>query len=60
MLPFFIEGASVIEPSPFWQYFLVYEEKSKDLVAYATVFEAHHSAVKFRAKISQVLVLPPY
>jgi len=40
MLPFFIDGASVIEPSPFWQYFIIYDRKN-NLVAYATVFEAH-------------------
>ena len=60
LLPFFIDGASVIEPSPFWQYFIIYDEETSDLLAYATVYEAHISAVKFRAKISQVLVLPPY
>eukprot|EP00347_Sterkiella_histriomuscorum_P005759 403355378 len=60
ILPFFIDGASVIEPSPFWKYFLIYEKISKNLLAFATVFEAHHSVDKFRARISQVLVLPPY
>lgn len=60
ILPFFIDGASVIEPSPFWKYFLVYEKDTKNLLAYTTVFEAHHHKDKFRARISQVLVLPPY
>lgn len=50
----------MIEPSPFWQYFLIYDSKSHDLLAYASVFEAHVTAEKVRAKISQVLVLPPY
>jgi hypothetical protein len=27
LLPFFIEGASAIEPSPFWRYFLVYNQQ---------------------------------
>lgn len=52
ILPFFIDGASVIEPSPFWKYFLIYEKGSNNLLAYATVFEAHHSIDKFRARIS--------
>lgn len=60
VLPFFIDGASIIEPSPFWKYFLIYEKESKNLLAYTTVFEAHHHKYKFRARISQVLVLPPY
>ena len=60
VLPFFIDGASMIEPSPFWNYFLCYDKQSGDLLAFMTVYEAHQSAVKFRAKISQVLVLPPY
>ena len=67
-LPFFIDGASQIDPSPFWKYYIIYSkaEESKegskrgDIVAYATVFEAHQTAVKFRAKVSQVLVLPTY
>jgi hypothetical protein len=60
ILPFFIEGASTIEPSPFWQYFIIHDEENLDVLAFATVFEAHLTADKFRAKISQVLVLPPY
>jgi histone acetyltransferase 1 len=60
MLPFFIDGASPIEPSPFWQYFLIYDAQTNNLLAFATVFEAHLNALRFRAKISQVLVLPPY
>jgi len=60
LLPFFIDGASVIEPGVFWQYFVIYDAETLDLLAFTTVFEAHLTAVKFRAKISQVLVLPPY
>jgi hypothetical protein len=41
LLPFFIDGASVIEPCPFWKYFMVYEKSKGHLVAFATVFEAH-------------------
>ena len=41
LLPFFIDGASVIEPSPFWKYFLIYDSETRDLLAYTTVFEAH-------------------
>ena len=41
LLPFFIDGASVIEPSPFWQYFLIYDSQTQELLAFATVFEAH-------------------
>ena len=52
ILPFFVDGASVIEPSPFWQYFIIYDAESLDLLAYATVYEAHLTAVMFRAKIS--------
>jgi histone acetyltransferase 1 len=60
LLPFFIDGASEIEPDSFWQYFIIYDAQTLNLMAFATVFEAHLTAVKFRAKISQVLVLPPY
>ena len=60
LLPFFIEGASPVEPSPFWNYFLVYGAESKELVGLFTVFEAHLTFDKFRTKISQVLVLPPF
>lgn len=60
LLPFFIEGASPVEPSPFWNYFLVYGAESKELVALFTVYEAHLTFDQFRTKISQVLVLPPY
>lgn len=60
LLPFFIDGASIIEPSPFWQYFMIYNKSTLNLVAFATVYEAHHSAERYRAKVSQVLVLPPY
>lgn len=60
LLPFFVDGASPIEPSPFWKYFIIYDAKTSHLLAFATVFEGHITAVKYRAKISQVLVLPPY
>lgn len=60
VLPFFVDGASQIDPNRYWKYFLVYEQNTDKLVALCTVFEAHHHAEKFRLKISQVLVLPPY
>ena len=41
ILPFFIDGASVIEPSPFWQYYIIYDKVNHHLVGYTTVFEAH-------------------
>lgn len=52
LLPFFIDGASPIEPGAYWQYFIIYDAETKDLLAFGTVFEAHLSAVKFRAKVS--------
>jgi len=60
VLPFFIDGASQIDANRYWKYFLVYEQNTDKLVALCTVFEAYHNAEKFRLKISQVLVLPPY
>lgn len=60
ILPFFISSASQITPSDFWNYFIIYEETSGSLVAFATVFDSHITAIKFRSRISQVLVLPPY
>jgi hypothetical protein len=60
ILPFFIEGASTIETCPNWHYFLVYSQQSGVLTALFTVFEAHLTAEKIRAKVSQVLVLHPY
>lgn len=40
LLPFFIEAATPIEPSPYWKYFLVYSQEGA-LVSLFTVFEAH-------------------
>ena len=51
-MPFFIEGASQIEPILFWQYFMFYDAATMNLEAFATVYEAHQTAVKFRAKLS--------
>ena len=52
LLPFFIEGASPVEPSPFWNYFLVYAAESNDLVGLFTVFEAHLTFDQYRTKVS--------
>lgn len=52
LLPFFIDGASPIEASPFWQYFLLYDSKTSDLLAFATVYQAYLTAERYRAKIS--------
>ena len=52
ILPFFIDGASVIEPCPFWKYFILYDSETNEIVAFATVYEAHQTAEKFRAKVS--------
>ena len=60
MLPFFIDGASQIEPGMFWHYFLIYDQATGALMALASVFEAHITSEVVRAKVSQVLVLPPY
>ena len=60
LLPFFIEGAVIVEPSPFWNYFLVYEQSTQKLMALFTVYEAHLSMDRYRTKVSQVLVLPSY
>lgn len=59
LLPFFIEGASPLEPCPNWHYFLIYGH-SGQLMAIFTVYEAHLTLDKVRAKVSQVLVLQPY
>jgi len=60
LLPFFIDGASPVEPCLYWKYFLVYHSQTGNLVSLFTVFEAFQTAERFRTKISQVLVLPPY
>ena len=60
LLPFFIEGAVIVDPSPFWNYFMVYQKSTKNLMAIFTVYEAHLSFDRYRTKVSQVLVLPPY
>jgi len=52
LLPFFIDGASQIEPSQFWQYFLVYDKESGALMGLASVFEAHITSERVRAKVS--------
>jgi GNAT superfamily N-acetyltransferase len=39
---------------------MMYDSVTNDLMAFATVFEAHQNAVRFRAKISQVLVIPTH
>ena len=59
ILPFFIEGASPIETCPDWHYFLVYNHAGQ-LMAFFTVYEAHLTYERIRAKVSQVLVLHPY
>lgn len=60
LLPFFIEGAVTVEPSPFWNNFMVYQKSTSKLMALFTVYEAHLSFDRHRTKVSQVLVLPPY
>ena len=60
LLPFFIDGAVVIETNPFWNYFLVFEKATGSLMAYFTVYEAHLSSSRVRTKVSQVLVLAPF
>mmetsp|Transcript_35427 Transcript_35427/g.43309 ORF Transcript_35427/g.43309 Transcript_35427/m.43309 type:complete len:103 (-) Transcript_35427:593-901(-) len=50
----------MIEPTPFWNYFIVYQKSTKKLMALFTVYEAHLSFDRCRTKVSQVLVLPPY
>lgn len=52
LLPFFIEGAVIVEPSPFWNYFMVYEKSSERLMALFTVYEAHLSMDRYRTKVS--------
>lgn len=59
LLPFFIEGASPIEPNNFWKYFLIYD-RQECLASIMTLYEAYQNADKMRMKISQVLVMPPY
>lgn len=60
LLPFFIEGATPLAQDPNWHYFLLYSHASKKLLAMFTVYEAHLTLEKVRAKVSQVLVLQPY
>ena len=60
LLPFFIEGAVVVEPTPYWNYFIVYQRSTQRMMALFTVYEAHLSCDRYRTKVSQVLVLPTY
>jgi len=59
----FIEGLSFIDCDPYWNYYLLYKV-SKDeeftLIGYTTTYESHQAVDKYRARISQMLVLPSF
>lgn len=67
----FIEAASYIDDSdPNWDIFLIFNKESKSLIGYVTTYNYWHYTgasdfdgsenLKYRGKISQFLVLPPY
>eukprot|EP00826_Nyctotherus_ovalis_P027743 TRINITY_DN2170_c0_g5_i9.p1 TRINITY_DN2170_c0_g5~~TRINITY_DN2170_c0_g5_i9.p1 ORF type:complete len:275 (+),score=70.24 TRINITY_DN2170_c0_g5_i9:458-1282(+) len=61
VMMFFIDGLSFIDHDPYWHYYLLYRVcKKKDftLIGYATTYESHQSAIKYRTRISQMLILP--
>jgi len=60
LLPFFIDAASAININTFWDYFLVWHVASGHLACFQTMFHPHKTAERYRAKISQVLVMPPF
>lgn len=60
MLTWFIDGASFIDVNPFWYYFILYEVETGSIAGFTTVYQAYRSAVKYRAKISQVFIFPTF
>ena len=60
-----VENTQPIDPAePFWEYFLLYSRGSgggrRVLAGLATAYQFHKNAFDYRARISQVLVLPPF
>ena len=62
VLPFFVNGAVAVDPSPYWNYFIVYKQTGDkcELAGFFTVYEAHVTFDRLRTKVSQVLVLPTH
>ncbi|KAL3233619.1 Histone acetyltransferase type B catalytic subunit [Nakaseomyces bracarensis] len=67
----FIEAASYIDDDdPNWDIFLTYNKSNKTLIGYVTTYRYWHytgakdfensNKLKYRGKISQFLILPPY
>ncbi len=64
ILPYFIEGANVIEiEENFWHYFFLYEKienKKWNIIGFCTINHFHMDLFKYRSMISQFFILNPY
>lgn len=64
ILPYFIEGANVIDIEEyFWHYFILYEKTLEDkwnLIGFCTLNHFHLDINKYRSMISQFFILNPY
>ena len=64
ILPYFIEGANVIEiEENFWHYFFLYEKienKRWKIIGFCTINHFHLDLFKYRSMISQFFILNPY
>ena len=58
----YIDEANSIEEDIYWHYYCVFQEKSghRNLVGFWTVYKSYQSITKYRMRISQFLILPPY
>ncbi|CAI2368128.1 unnamed protein product [Moneuplotes crassus] len=57
-----IENTLIIEDSPYWKLYCLFEvkEDSKVLIGFTTISKSYHNLHKFRARISQFIILPDY
>lgn len=64
LLPYFIEGANVIDIEEyFWHYFIIYEKAENSnfkLIGFCTLNHFHMDIYKYRSMISQFIILSPY
>lgn len=60
LLTFFIDAASKVEVSPFWHYFLLYDNENGHIAGFVLFYQAHQSMDRIRSKIALFFVVPTY
>ena len=64
LLPYFIEGANVINiEENFWNYFIIYEKSESDhykIIGFCTLNHFHMDMNTYRSMISQFIILTPF